>query len=347
MIGSTVQHDESFKKNEEASRAQARAIAAKASRVRLGGGSDAIAKHHTRNKLTARERVEKLIDPATTFLEIGLFAAYGMYESYGGAPSAGVVCGIGIVQGREAVIVANDATVKAGAWFPMTCKKNLRAQEIAIENRLPIIYLVDSAGVFLPLQSEIFPDKEHFGRIFRNNAVMSAMGITQIAAIMGPCVAGGAYLPIMSDEALIVDKTGSVFLAGSHLVKAAIGEEIDNESLGGASVHCEISGVTDHKMKNDDECLQKIRSIIGKLGHSPRAGFDRAKPSAPKFDAKEIHGILPAERTKPYDMSKFLPASSMRANWTSTKRATENRSSPVMRVWTAGQSASWRTSGRS
>ena len=306
MIGSTVQHDESFKKNEEASRAQARAISAKASRVRLGGGSDAIAKHHTRNKLTARERVEKLIDPATTFLEIGLFAAYGMYESYGGAPSAGVVCGIGIVQGREAVIVANDATVKAGAWFPMTCKKNLRAQEIAIENRLPIIYLVDSAGVFLPLQSEIFPDKEHFGRIFRNNAVMSAMGITQIAAIMGPCVAGGAYLPIMSDEALIVDKTGSVFLAGSHLVKAAIGEEIDNESLGGASVHCEISGVTDHKMKNDDECLQKIRSIIGKLGHSPGAGFDRAKPSAPKFDAKEIHGILPAERTKPYDMVQIL-----------------------------------------
>ncbi len=306
MIGSTVQHDESFKKNEEASRARARAIAAKASRVRLGGGSDAIAKHHTRNKLTARERVKKLIDPATTFLEIGLFAAYGMYESYGGAPSAGVVCGIGIVQGREAVIVANDATVKAGAWFPMTCKKNLRVQEIAIENRLPIIYLVDSAGVFLPLQSEIFPDKEHFGRIFRNNAVMSAMGITQIAAIMGPCVAGGAYLPIMSDEALIVDKTGSVFLAGSHLVKAAIGEEIDNESLGGASVHCEISGVTDHKMKNDDECLQKIRSIIGKLGHSPGAGFDRAKPSAPKFDAKEIHGILPAERTKPYDMVQIL-----------------------------------------
>ncbi len=272
----------------------------------MGGGSDAIAKHHKRNKLTARERIEKLIDPGTKFLEIGLFAAYGMYESSGGAPSAGVVCGVGIVQGREAVIVANDATVKAGAWFPMTCKKNLRAQEISIENRLPIIYLVDSAGVFLPLQSEIFPDKEHFGRIFRNNAVMSAMGITQIAAIMGPCVAGGAYLPIMSDEALIVDKTGSVFLAGSHLVKAAIGEEIDNESLGGASVHCEVSGVTDHKMKNDDECLKKIRSIIGKLGHSPKAGFDRAEPSLPKFDTKEIYGILPPGRTKPYDMYQIL-----------------------------------------
>jgi len=305
-IGSKIEHDESFKKNEEASRAQTRVLASKATNVQLGGGSDAIAKHHKRNKLTARERIEKLIDPATDFLEIGLFAAYGMYESYGSAPSAGVVCGIGIVQGREAVIVANDATVKAGAWFPMTCKKNLRAQEISIENRLPIIYLVDSAGVFLPLQSEIFPDKEHFGRIFRNNAVMSAMGITQIAAIMGPCVAGGAYLPIMSDEALIVDKTGSVFLAGSHLVKAAIGEEIDNESLGGAMVHCEISGVTDHKMKNDDECLKKIRSIIGKLGHSPRAGFDRAQPSAPKFDEKEIQGILPGERSKPYDMYQVL-----------------------------------------
>jgi len=261
-IGSKIEHGDSFKKNEEASRTLAQSISSKASSARLGGGDDAIAKHHKRNKLTARERIEKLIDPATKFLEVGLFAAYGMYEEYGSAPSAGVVCGVGIVQGREVVIVANDATVKAGAWFPMTCKKNLRAQEISIENRLPIIYLVDSAGVFLPLQSEIFPDKEHFGRIFRNNAVMSAMGITQIAAIMGPCVAGGAYLPIMSDEALIVDKTGSVFLAGSHLVKAAIGEEIDNESLGGASVHCEISGVTDHKMKNDDECLQKIRSIF-------------------------------------------------------------------------------------
>ncbi len=305
-IGSEIQHGESFKKNEKASRAQVHALFAKAESVRLGGGADAVARHHSRKKMTARERVEMLIDPSTSFLEIGLFTAYRMYESYGGAPSAGVVCGIGIVQGREAVIVANDATVKAGAWFPMTCKKNLRAQEICIENRLPIIYLVDSAGVFLPLQSEIFPDKEHFGRIFRNNAVMSAMGITQIAAIMGPCVAGGAYLPIMSDEALIVDKTGSVFLAGSHLVKAAIGEEIDNESLGGATVHCEISGVTDHKMRDDGECLEKIRSIMGKLGRSPAAGFDRAKPSPPKFDPNEIHGIVPAERTKPYDMYQIL-----------------------------------------
>ena len=306
LIGSEIKPDDLFKKNAEASHTLRHSIASKGAVVMLGGGADAIAKQHKRGKLTARERIDQLVDPRTKFLEIGLFSAYGMYEEYGSAPSAGVVCGVGIVQGREVVIVANDATVKAGAWFPMTCKKNLRAQEISIENRLPTIYLVDSAGVFLPMQSEIFPDKEHFGRIFRNNAVMSAMGITQIAAIMGPCVAGGAYLPIMSDEALIVDKTGSVFLAGSHLVKAAIGEEIDNESLGGASVHCEISGVTDHKMKNDDECLQKIRSIIGKLGHSPRAGFDRTKPSAPKFDAKEIHGILPAERTKPYDMYQIL-----------------------------------------
>ena len=306
LIGSEIKPDDLFKKNAEASQTLRHSMASKGAVVMLGGGADAITKQHKRGKLTARERIDKLVDPRTKFLEIGLFTAYGMYEEYGSAPSAGVVCGVGIVQGREVVIVANDATVKAGAWFPMTCKKNLRAQEISIENRLPIIYLVDSAGVFLPLQSEIFPDKEHFGRIFRNNAVMSAMGITQIAAIMGPCVAGGAYLPIMSDEALIVDKTGSVFLAGSHLVKAAIGEEIDNESLGGASVHCEISGVTDHKMKNDDECLQKIRSIIGKLGHSPRAVFDRTKPSAPKFDAKEINGIFPAERTKPYDMYQIL-----------------------------------------
>lgn len=305
-IGSEIKRDDSFRRNEAASHALARSFASHAAASRLGGGAEATAKHHKRNKLTARERIAKLIDPRTEFVEVGLFAAHRMYEEYGGAPSAGVVCGVGKIQGRDAVIVANDATVKAGAWFPMTCKKNLRAQEISIENRLPIIYLVDSAGVFLPLQSEIFPDKEHFGRIFRNNAVMSSMGITQIAAIMGPCVAGGAYLPIMSDEAMIVDKTGSVFLAGSHLVKAAIGEEIDNESLGGATVHCEISGVTDHKMKNDDECLKKIRSIVGKLGHPPKSLFDRIKPSRPLFDPKEIHGILPAERTKPYDTYQVL-----------------------------------------
>ncbi len=305
-IGSEIKRDDSFRRNEAASHALAHLFSSHAAESRLGGGTEAVAKHHKRNKLTARERIAKLIDPKTEFIEIGLFAAHGMYQEYGGAPSAGVVCGVGKIQGRDVVIVANDATVKAGAWFPMTCKKNLRAQEISIENRVPIVYLVDSAGVFLPLQSEIFPDKEHFGRIFRNNAVMSSMGITQIAAIMGPCVAGGAYLPIMSDEAMIVDKTGSVFLAGSHLVKAAIGEEIDNESLGGATVHCEISGVTDHKMKNDDECLKKIRSIVGKLGHPPQSLFDRIKPSRTLFDPQEIHGILPAERTKPYDTYQVL-----------------------------------------
>ncbi len=305
-IGSDIKHDAAFKKNEEYFNALLQRIHGTARTVKLGGGADAVAKQHQRNKLTARERIEKLIDPKTDFLEIGLFTAHGMYKEYGGAPSAGVVCGVGKIQGRDVVIAANDATVKAGAWFPISCKKNLRAQEISIDNRLPIVYLVDSAGVFLPLQSEIFPDKEHFGRIFRNNAVMSAMGITQIAAIMGPCVAGGAYLPIMSDEAMIVDKTGSVFLAGSHLVKAAIGEEIDNESLGGATVHCEISGVTDHKMKNDDECLNKIRSIIGKLGHNAVSPFDRTLSAAPKFNPQELYGIMASEGNKPYDTYQLL-----------------------------------------
>src|SRR5512143_556153 len=263
--GSDVAHDLAYHRYEDTLKNLLRILEARAEAIRLGGGPEAIEKHHKRGKLTARERIAKLIVPGSALIEIGLFAAYGMYEEYGGAPSSGTIFGIGKIHGRNCVIVANDATVKAGAWFPITCKKNLRAQEIAMENRLPIVYLVDSAGVFLPLQSEIFPDKDHFGRIFRNNAIMSSMGITQIAAIMGPCVAGGAYLPIMSDEAMIVDQTGSVFLAGSHLVKAAIGEEIDNESLGGASVHCEISGVTDHKMKDDDECLKKVRSIIGKM----------------------------------------------------------------------------------
>ena len=306
MIGSEIKRDETFKRNEEFHKKALKELEAKAKQVMLGGGSDAIAKHKKKGKLTARERIELLIDPKSKFLEVGLFSAYGMYAEYGGAPSAGTVFGIGKIHNRDVVIVANDATVKAGAWFPITAKKNLRAQEIAIENRLPIVYLVDSAGVFLPLQSEIFPDKEHFGRIFRNNAVMSAMGITQIAAIMGMCVAGGAYLPIMSDEAMIVDKTGSVFLAGSHLVKAAIGEEIDNESLGGATVHCEISGVTDHKMANDEAALKKIRSIISKLGHFPVAGFNYAKPSKPKFDPNDIYGIFPAERNKPYDTYQIL-----------------------------------------
>ncbi|MEW6060650.1 MAG: carboxyl transferase domain-containing protein [Bacteroidota bacterium] len=306
MIGSQITHDDTFKRNVEFHTFALKRLRELEKQVMLGGGTAAIAKHKKKGKLTARERIELLIDPQSTFLEIGLLAAHGMYEEYGGAPSSGTIFGIGKIHNRDCVIVANDATVKAGAWFPITAKKNLRAQEIAMENHLPIIYLVDSAGVFLPLQSEIFPDKEHFGRIFRNNAVMSAMGITQIAAIMGPCVAGGAYLPIMSDEAMIVDKTGSVFLAGSHLVKAAIGEEIDNESLGGATVHCEISGVTDHKMKNDEEAIKKIRSIISKLGHFPIAGFNYEKPSKPKFDPKEIYGILPAERNKPYDTYQVL-----------------------------------------
>ena len=274
--------------------------------VRLGGGAAAVDRHHAKGKLTARERIALLIDPGSQFLEIGLFAAYGMYGEYGGAPSAGTVAGIGVVRNRDVVIVAIDATVKAGAWFPMTCKKILRAQEIAMENRIPIVYLVDSAGVFLPLQSEIFPDKEHFGRIFRNNALLSSLGVTQIAAIMGPCVAGGAYLPIMSDEAMIVDKTGSVFLAGSHLVKAAIGEEIVNERLGGAAVHCEISGVTDHLMPDDKSCLERIRSIIGKLGARPKAGFDRVAPAPPLFDPADLRALLPQDRAKPYDMYELL-----------------------------------------
>ena len=306
FIGKEIRPDAAFQKHRQHQRALLDSIRAKSEIVKLGGGKEASERHRKKGKLLARERIERLIDPGSSFLEIGLFAAYGMYGEYGGAPSSGTVFGIGKIHGREVVVVANDATVKAGAWFPLTCKKNLRAQEIAIENRIPIVYLVDSAGVFLPLQSEIFPDKEHFGRIFRNNAVMSSLGITQIAAIMGPCVAGGAYLPIMSDEAMIVDKTGSVFLAGSHLVKAAIGEEIENEMLGGASIHCEVSGVTDHKMKDDDECLKKIRSIIGKLGKKPRLEIDRAEPAAPRFSPDELFGLVPSDRSKPYDMYQIL-----------------------------------------
>lgn len=305
-IGKAVSQDITFHKYEDNLKNALRILGAKADTVKLGGGESAIEKHHKRGKLTARERIEKLIDPRSYFLEVGLFTAYGMYEEYGGAPSSGTVFGLGKIHNRDVVIVANDATVKAGAWFPITCKKNLRAQEIAMENRLPIVYLVDSAGVFLPLQSEIFPDKEHFGRIFRNNAVMSSMGIPQIAAIMGPCVAGGAYLPIMSDEALIVDKTGSVFLAGPYLVKAAIGEEPDIEELGGAEMHCEISGVTDYKMPNDDVCLQTIRNLVEKLGSNSKAGFDRIASKAPAFDPAEIYGLIPDDRGKPYDMYQVL-----------------------------------------
>ncbi len=274
--------------------------------IKMGGGKQKIAKLHKKGKLTARERVEYLLDDDSEFLEIGAFAGFNMYEEYGGCPGGGVVAGIGIISGRHCIIVANDATVKAGAWFPITAKKNLRMQEIAMENRLPIIYLVDSAGVFLPMQDEVFPDKEHFGRIFRNNAVMSSMGINQIAAIMGSCVAGGAYLPIMSDEAMIVEKTGTIFLAGSYLVRAAIGEDIDNETLGGASTHCEISGVTDYKCKNDQDCLDRIRKIIDKLGDYEKAGFNRIEPVQPKLDEKEIYKLIPDSKEKPYDMREVI-----------------------------------------
>jgi len=274
--------------------------------IMLGGGQSRIDKEHKKGKLTARERIEKLIDKDSDFYELGLWAGYEMYEEVGGCPSGGVVTGIGKVEGRDCMIVANDATVKAGAWFPITAKKNLRAQEIAIENHIPLLYLVDSAGVFLPMQDEIFPDKEHFGRMFRNNAVISAKGIPQIAAIMGSCVAGGAYLPIMSDEALIVDGTGSVFLAGSYLVKAAIGESVDNETLGGATTHTEISGVTDYKMKDDDECLETIRDLVGKLGPYKTAGFNRKEAKLPSRSSAEIFEILPESRTAPYDMNELL-----------------------------------------
>jgi 3-methylcrotonyl-CoA carboxylase beta subunit len=306
QIGTTQKRTDAFRRNQEAMQALLEQLRARGAAVRLGGGQKAIDRHHARGKLTARERIEGLLDPGTGLLELGTLAAYGMYEEYGGAPAAGTVVGVGTVQGRETVLVANDATVKAGAWFPVTCKKNLRAQEIAIENRLPVVYLVDSAGVFLPLQSEIFPDRDHFGRIFRNNAIMSSLGITQVAAIMGPCVAGGAYLPIMSDEALIVEKTGSVFLAGSHLVRAAIGEEIDNERLGGATVHSEISGVTDYTAANDEECLRTIRSILGKIGAAPRAGFHRSQPRPPRLDPDDLPGLIPLDRLKPYDMYEII-----------------------------------------
>jgi acetyl-CoA carboxylase carboxyltransferase component len=306
-----------FNKNEDHNKQLVNHLQKKLRQVKKGGGAERIDKHHKKGKLTARERISYLVDKKKHFLEIGAFAGEGLYEEYGGCPSGGVVTGIGYVQGIMCVVVANDATVKAGAWFPITAKKNLRAQEVAMENRLPIIYLVDSAGVFLPLQDEIFPDKEHFGRQFRNNARMSSMGIIQIAAIMGSCVAGGAYLPIMSDEALIVEKTGSIFLAGSYLVKAAIGEEIDNETLGGASTHCEISGVTDNKYHTDEQCLDAIKDIFSKLGSATTAGFNRAKSVLPKMDPKDIYGVLPANRTKPYntldiikrlvDESKFSP----------------------------------------
>lgn len=275
-------------------------------KIALGGGKKAIEKQKERNKLTARERIAYLCDQDKPFSEIGGFAAFGMYEEEGGCPAGGTVAGVGYVSGRQCVIVANDQTVKAGAWFPITGKKNLRMQEIAMENKLPIIYLVDSAGVFLPMQDEIFPDKEHFGRVFRNNARMSAMGITQIAAVMGACVAGGAYLPIMSDETLMVEGNGSIFLAGSYLVKAAIGEDIDNETLGGAITHTEISGIADYKFKTEHDCLDHIKKIISKMGAPETAGFDRIASVAPAKNPEEIYSIIPEGNLKPYDMLEII-----------------------------------------
>ncbi|WP_127019113.1 acyl-CoA carboxylase subunit beta [Flagellimonas beolgyonensis] len=298
--------DLTFNKNEDHNKLKLSELRRKLAQVKLGGGKKRIEKQHANGKMTARERIEFLLDKDAPSIEIGAFAGDGMYEEHGGCPSGGVVVKIGYVQGKQCVVVANDATVKAGAWFPITGKKNLRAQEIAIENKLPIIYLVDSAGVYLPMQDEIFPDKEHFGRIFRNNAIMSSMGITQIAAVMGSCVAGGAYLPIMSDEALIVDKTGSIFLAGSYLVKAAIGESIDNETLGGATTHSEISGVTDYKAKDDKDALNKIKSIVSKIGDFEKAGFNRIAAKAPLENPEDIYGILPTSRSDQYDMLEII-----------------------------------------
>ncbi|TCD10555.1 acyl-CoA carboxylase subunit beta [Pedobacter frigidisoli] len=295
-----------FNKNEDVNKQLVYELKTKLKKIYLGGGEKNAAKQKAKGKLLARERVAYLIDKDSDFLEVGAFTADGMYAEQGGCPSAGVVCGIGYVSGRQCMIVANDATVKAGAWFPMTAKKNLRAQEIAMENLLPVIYLVDSAGVYLPMQDEIFPDKEHFGRMFRNNAMMSSEGIVQISAIMGACVAGGAYLPIMSDEAMIVDKTGSVFLAGSYLVKSAIGEEVDNETLGGATTHCEISGVTDYKHPNDEACLDSIRNIMSMLGAPQNAGFDRIKPVKPKENEEELYGIIPENRDKQYEIMDVI-----------------------------------------
>jgi len=298
--------DINFNKNEDHNKLLLSELRTKFAKVKLGGGKSRIAKQHAQGKLSARERIDFLLDEERDMIEIGAFVGEGMYEAHGGCPSGGVVVKVGYIKGKQCIVVANDATVKAGAWFPITAKKNLRAQEIAIENRLPIIYLVDSAGVYLPMQDEIFPDKEHFGRIFRNNAVMSSMGITQIAAVMGSCVAGGAYLPIMSDEALIVDKTASIFLAGSYLVKAAIGEQIDNETLGGATTHCEISGVTDYKAKSDKDALNTIKNIMDKIGDYDKTGYNRVPAVKPKEKEEAIYGILPKSRAEQYDMLEII-----------------------------------------
>ena len=295
-----------FNKNEDALRKALSAWRTRLDKIALGGGKAAIDKQREKNKLTARERIHYLIDEGAPFIEIGAFAGYEMYEEQGGCPAGGTVAGIGYVSGRQCIILANDQTVKAGAWFPITGKKNLRLQEMAMENHLPVIYLVDSAGVFLPMQDEIFPDKEHFGRIFRNNARMSAMGITQLAVVMGPCVAGGAYLPIMSDETLMVEGNGSIFLAGPYLVKAAIGEQIDAETLGGAATHTELSGIADYRFPTEQECLDQVKKIMGKLGHTPAPLFDRSTPVAPRHPAEELYGLFPADATKPYDMVDII-----------------------------------------
>ena len=298
--------DINFNKNEDYNKLLISDLRKRFAKVKLGGGLKRIDKHREKGKMTARERVDFLFDSKTKSIEIGAFAGDEMYKEHGGCPSGGVVVKIGYIKGKQCIVVANDATVKAGAWFPITGKKNLRAQEISIENKIPIIYLVDSAGVYLPMQDEIFPDKEHFGRIFRNNAIMSSLGITQISAVMGSCVAGGAYLPIMSDESIIVDKTASIFLAGSYLVKAAIGESIDNETLGGATTHCEISGVTDYKATDDKDALEKIKSIVDKIGDFEKAGFNKVKSQVPKENEDDIFGILPKERNAQYDMLEII-----------------------------------------
>jgi 3-methylcrotonyl-CoA carboxylase beta subunit len=298
--------DLAFEKNKDQNKILVSELEQKLAQIKLGGGKSKLEKIRSEGKMTARERVNYLLDDHTDSIEIGALAGYEMYEEEGGCPSAGVIVVMGYVGQKLCVIVANDASVKAGAWFPISAKKNLRAQEIALENKIPIIYLVDSAGVFLPRQDEIFPDKEHFGRIFRNNAQMSSEGIVQIAAVMGSCVAGGAYLPIMSDEAIIVDKTASIFLAGSYLVKAAIGDEIDTQKLGGATTHSEISGITDYKAKNDSDALNRIKSLMEKIGDAPKAGFNRTKPLTPKTDQEGIYRLLPTDKTLPYDTYEII-----------------------------------------
>lgn len=306
VLDSQIQRDVMFETNRDHWRNRIRILNAQRDEIAMGGGKKAAAKQKKKGKLLARERVEALIDEGTELLEIGSFAAWDLYGEWGGAPAAGVVVGLGRVEDRECVVVANDATVKAGAWFPLTCKKILRAQEIAMENRLPLIYLVDSAGVFLPMQEEIFPDRDHFGRIFFNNARLSAKGIYQISAILGSCVAGGAYLPIMSDEALIVEGNGTIFLAGAHLVQAAIGEQMDNEALGGAMVQVDISGVVDDRFPDELSAIEHIRTRIGELARPALAPFDRIEARGPLVETEDILGLLPVDRARPYDMRRLL-----------------------------------------